>query len=314
MLTIMRGLPACGKSTRVKEMLREDGNAVSVAKDDIDPMLFKGLPFSHKRRKKVIQAEKELAQVMLQSGSSVIVDDTNLLDSHVDRWTNLAKQSGSAVKIEDMRDVPIEDCLEREYSRGKVGKDVIYNLATQAGIYEEDNPYVVFDLDGTLADITHRREEATKSGHMDWKKFFDPELVKTDKYREDVFAMALNAAEDGNRIVILSGRSDATREVTEEWLAGGDPIEIDCMPEKILKALHRAGTLTSEQYVSANWWHRLIMRPSTDYRKDTDLKLWFLDNYLTGQPDYVVDDRPCVIRAWRSRGLKVMDVGDGVEF
>ena len=40
----------------------------------------------------------------------------------------------------------------------------------------KDNKIVVFDLDGTLADITQRRALATDigTGKMDWDIFFDP--------------------------------------------------------------------------------------------------------------------------------------------
>ena len=36
--------------------------------------------------------------------------------------------------------------------------------------------WIIFDLDGTLADIEDRRRLCTKeNGKMDWNKFFDPE-------------------------------------------------------------------------------------------------------------------------------------------
>ena len=35
--------------------------------------------------------------------------------------------------------------------------------------------WIIFDLDGTLADIEDRRQLCTKeNGKMDWNKFFDP--------------------------------------------------------------------------------------------------------------------------------------------
>ena len=37
---------------------------------------------------------------------------------------------------------------------------------------------VIFDLDGTLADITARRVKSTKdNGKMDWSIFFDPDIT-----------------------------------------------------------------------------------------------------------------------------------------
>jgi len=42
--------------------------------------------------------------------------------------------------------------------------------------------WVIFDLDGTLADITKRCEISTlPSGKMDWDRFFDPENIELDE-------------------------------------------------------------------------------------------------------------------------------------
>ena len=42
--------------------------------------------------------------------------------------------------------------------------------------------WIIFDLDGTLADIEVRRDVCTKeNGKMDWDKFFDPENINLDE-------------------------------------------------------------------------------------------------------------------------------------
>ena len=47
--------------------------------------------------------------------------------------------------------------------------------------------WIIFDLDGTLADIEDRRQLCTKeNGKMDWDKFFDPKNIKLDKPKQDV--------------------------------------------------------------------------------------------------------------------------------
>ena len=46
---------------------------------------------------------------------------------------------------------------------------------------ENTNKWVIFDLDGTLADIEIRRKMAINSkGKMDWDIFFAPALVAED--------------------------------------------------------------------------------------------------------------------------------------
>ena len=51
---------------------------------------------------------------------------------------------------------------------------------------------VIFDLDGTLADITKRREMSTKeNGKIDWDTFFTPENIWFDTPNKVVIQMAL---------------------------------------------------------------------------------------------------------------------------
>ena len=41
---------------------------------------------------------------------------------------------------------------------------------------------IIFDLDGTIANIDGRRSISTKeNGKMDWDKFFDPNNINLDK-------------------------------------------------------------------------------------------------------------------------------------
>ena len=78
---------------------------------------------------------------------------------------------------------------------------------------------VIFDLDGTLADIETRRGISIKeNGKMDWDIFFDPNNISLDTPNRPVITMAKLLKESGHRIVILSGRSKVTKDVTREWL------------------------------------------------------------------------------------------------
>ena len=51
--------------------------------------------------------------------------------------------------------------------------------------------WVIFDLDGTLADIEDRRKKSKKdNGKMDWDKFFDPFNIWLDQPNHPVIKMA----------------------------------------------------------------------------------------------------------------------------
>ena len=79
--------------------------------------------------------------------------------------------------------------------------------------------WVIFDLDGTLADIETRRKMATKSnGKIDWDIFFADRLVEPDLPNQPVIDTLHAFAEAGYSIAIFSGRSASTKNVTEDWL------------------------------------------------------------------------------------------------
>ena len=56
---------------------------------------------------------------------------------------------------------------------------------------------IIFDLDGTLANIEDRRKISTKpNGKLDWDVFFDPDNIQLDKPNDPVIKMAQLFAED----------------------------------------------------------------------------------------------------------------------
>ena len=62
---------------------------------------------------------------------------------------------------------------------------------------------IIFDLDGTLADISVRRKLATKpNGKMDWDIFLDPDNIKLDVPNDPVVKMAQLFADDNFNIVM----------------------------------------------------------------------------------------------------------------
>tara|TARA_Y100001937_G_scaffold128777_1_gene207910 strand:+ start:729 stop:1199 length:471 start_codon:yes stop_codon:yes gene_type:complete len=150
--------------------------------------------------------------------------------------------------------------------------------------------WVIFDLDGTLANIEERRKLSTKdNGKMDWDKFFDPENIRLDKPNPAVIKMAQVLAESGHMIAILSGRSKGTQLTTKSWLNRNN------VPYHIIK-----------------------MRPTSKewmYMPDDELKQHWLDDLFPGDiRDRIVavfDDRQKVVDMWRKNGLTCMQVAPG---
>ncbi len=78
---------------------------------------------------------------------------------------------------------------------------------------------VIFDLDGTLANIDRRKEHSMRAdGKINWNAFFDPSNISFDEANEPVIKLAQMLKAEGFEILIFSGRNDRMFERTVEWL------------------------------------------------------------------------------------------------
>jgi acyl carrier protein len=83
--------------------------------------------------------------------------------------------------------------------------------------YEEDPTYVVFDIDGTLADISHRVEWVNGSlGFKNFDKFHD--LMALDDPINVNVGICNILYESGLEILFITGRPESHREITLNWL------------------------------------------------------------------------------------------------
>jgi hypothetical protein len=139
--------------------------------------------------------------------------------------------------------------------------------------------FVVFDLDGTLADPTHRLH-FIRGEPRDYDAFYA--ACPGDTPRPRVIGALYAHVAAGHRVEIWSGRSDAVRAETEAWLRaqGIDP-----------------GRLTH-------------MRPAGDHQVDAALKRAWLRT-ASPRPDLTYDDRDSVVAMWREEGIECFQVAPG---
>jgi hypothetical protein len=138
--------------------------------------------------------------------------------------------------------------------------------------------FVVFDLDGTIADISHRVHHV-RDGKRDWDAFF-AECVD-DVPNAPVVAALQAHRTAGHRVEIWSARSDIVRAETEAWLsdAGIPP------------------------------WFLTHMRAAGDNTPDTVLKRhWLMQLHESKRPTLVYDDRQRVVDMWRAEGVACFQV------
>jgi len=287
-LILMKGLPASGKSTKAQELIIKYGNTVRINKDLLRTMLhfdkFTGVNEGNTQK-----ASREIAKMFLSNQVNVIIDDTNLNPNTMQSWKDFAREMNAKIEYHDI-DTPVEECLARNSKREKqVGYNVIKQMAMQFKGYMKGEKVIVCDIDGTIADITHRLQYG-KGETKDWDKFFS--LMGQDTLRTDIVDKVKSILNNETRLIFVTARPDNYRDETMKWL--------------------------SANLINTGIWENfeiLLMRPSNDKRPDTEVKLDIYKKYLKDLDIQVVfDDRPSVIRMWRAEELKVFDCGSGDEF
>jgi hypothetical protein len=79
---------------------------------------------------------------------------------------------------------------------------------------------VVFDIDGTIADLSHREHFIEEKGKEDWDSFFSEAQLLEDKPIKSSVDGFNAFVELSDKSFIISARPKRTLDVTEEWLLG----------------------------------------------------------------------------------------------
>jgi len=139
----------------------------------------------------------------------------------------------------------------------------------------------VFDIDGTIADLTHRLHHI-KDAPKDWNAFF--EGCKDDEPIHAVLRLAKELVNSPHiDVEFWTGRPERCRVDTMAWLK-------------------RHGIFVTPA--------ELRMRKDGDFRPDYEVKAEYLD-LCVGTPTLIFEDRAPVVEMWRSKGLHVAQVAEG---
>lgn len=138
----------------------------------------------------------------------------------------------------------------------------------------------IFDLDGTLADLSHRLHHIQKTP-KDWDGFF-ADVHKDVGIGHMIAIYQTLTRECGG--VIVSGRNAVTREVTMRWLLDNG-VSFDA----------------------------LYMRAAGDRRPDYLVKYDLLQQLKADgwEPVMAFDDRDQVVKMWRENGIPCAQVAEG---
>ncbi len=282
-ITVLVGSPGCGKSTYAKD--RSD--LVRINQD------------SQGR-----EGHLALFQEAFNRGDSICVDRMNFDKAQRDRYLAPAKAAGYHTEIlvfEIPRKICYDRCIQRtdhetikDASAANKALNFFFSHYEKPLLTEADEviftqyqttklPAIVIDLDGTLCDLSKRRQYVQRGQGIkpDWKKFF--ERIKNDAVNEPV-AEVVRKFRNDYEIVYASGRPDDHRAATEQWLYNND--------------------LYSDN---------LFMRVHGDFRPDDVVKeiLWDFDILTQYDVLFALDDRDRVVKMLRGKGITVLQVADG---
>ena len=291
---VLRGLPASGKSTIAKELVKKDG-WVRINNDDLRTFFHNDRKFNKKDEDFITSIRLNSINIALEKGFNIVLDNLNLHPKHIEWIENRLKEYPEyELQIEDVHCEP-EVCMIRDSQRYKpVGDKVImewYNKYLNAKVAPRKQDInlqkaICVDIDGTVAH---------NDGH---RGFFDETKVYGDKPHQWVIDTIKMFRNNGHYIIFCSGRTDSCKEDTEKWI--------------------RNYIFNDEIVPSALYFndvYKLFMRKSGDMRKDSIIKKEIYENEIL--PNYnvvaVFDDRLQVVRMLRNElGLNVFQVQDGL--
>ena len=138
---------------------------------------------------------------------------------------------------------------------------------------------VIFDIDGTLADVSERVHHINKKP-KNWDAFFQG--IPQDKAIQSMVRLCNILYASGITIILCSGRSEQYRPETVEWMA--------------------------QEGVN---YHELVLRRNNDRRSDVIVKREMLAGMDRSRILFVVEDRSGVVEMWRSEGLVCLQCAPG---
>jgi len=146
-------------------------------------------------------------------------------------------------------------------------------------------PLYIFDLDGTIALIDHRRH-LVEGETKEWRAFFA--ACVDDEPNHPVIDTLMHLLDSGADVWIWSGRSSEVMNQTKDWLAD----HLGSFGHGVPLMMRLEGDFTPDEVLKADW-------------------LDGLDSYDRRRLVAVFDDRDKVVSMWRSKGIPCFQVAPG---
>lgn len=272
----MKGLPGSGKTEYAKKLIDDQpGKYARISKSDIRRQFF-GDKWSKQIETAVVRFRNRLIRESLEIDMSVIVDDMNLHESHIDSINNIVETFKAAkaglvipITVKDITDVPIDVCINRDLKREhSVGEQTIRRLhakyieANEESRWQDDyekSDSIIVDLEGSA--------------------FIGDKSMESNRPIEDLVSRFSST----HKVYFISDQHEKFRD------------RIEAKIESSLGVHH----------------FKLLMRPDGDKSPEDAMKRKMYVERISEVSNvaFVVDDRPSSVRMWQGCGLFVFKVG-----
>jgi hypothetical protein len=168
---------------------------------------------------------------------------------------------------------------------------------------------IIFDIDGTLANASHRLHHIVPPDpkpdgwRKDWDAFLSLSAVNADEHIAPMFELLLTLWFDHD-IRFATGRRHDQRDITVGWITDG--MRANYQPTM-------KWGLPREDHLSNTVNNRLWMRKMDDRRPSHEVKREILTDLrgLGWNPEMVFEDRADDAAMWRDEGLICCQVAEG---
>jgi len=310
-ILVLSGTSGSGKSTFARKFAYENENYRIISRDKIRELLFgyneSDIHYYYKLEKfseyekEVTTYQTSMIRQILAQGRDVIIDNTNLDTKYIKQIVEAFPQCSFDFKLIERT---LEECVEADSNRDRtVGEDVIRKQFKQLNNLKKNfdfksipaknvkssyNNYFncncfIFDLDGTLADNSHRPNYG-----------FDGKLILNDSANAPTVIMLGSLLAQGYKIFFVTGRDKKYYNETKQWIDN-------------LLSYMRDGFYGLEEIEIE---YELLMRENDDKRKDFVVKQELYENHIKPNNNVygAFDDRLGVLSMWNSLGIFTFNV------
>lgn len=270
------GMQGSGKTTWAKELCKtmnkkgSRNRCILISRDEFRATMAGGIEnytygskLSFELEPMITKAAKHQAELAVQMDLNIVIADMNLNPKTVASWEKFAADNNMVVQKKyfyqewlntegkdlDLlvaEDKYLEEMIRRDLQRpNSIGQKVLketFQIYLQSKLEQHVHipglpDAVIFDVDGTLAEMSSRKP-------FDWKR------VGEDTVRESVARMARMHHKNGDKVLILSGRDGSCQPETEKWLKDNN-IPYDHIWMRAPKD-HRKDSIVKDELININ--------------------------------------------------------------